>query len=98
MRAHVDLNYILRDLEHSTSQDLPVYDEDSEREDSECGKQGYSGRPLSTRLDSWAETSPPTVNAGSEECFKTGHGNSDVRFFTISEKRDKGGRTLTFTV
>ena len=48
-------------------------------------------------MASWAETIPTTVNGGSAECFNTGHGNSDVRLFTISLKRGKGGRTLTAT-
>ena len=38
------------------------------------------------------------MNVGGAECFKIGHINSDVRFFTISVKRGKGGRTLTATV
>ena len=41
---------------------------------------------------------PPTVNGGSAELFKTGHGKSDVRLFTISVKCEKWGRTLTVTV
>ena len=38
------------------------------------------------------------MNGGSSYCFNTGHGNSDVRFFTISVKRGKGGSTLTTNV
>ena len=57
--AHVSLNSILRDLERRPSQILPVHPTYSEREESECREQGYSRRPLSTRLDSWTENSPP---------------------------------------
>ena len=38
------------------------------------------------------------MNGGSEEFFRTGHGNSYFIFFTISENRGKGERTLTATV
>ena len=97
VHAHVALNYILRDLESLPRQILPAHPAYAEREERECGGQGYSGRPLSTRLASWAETIPHTVNGGSAECFKTGHVNSDFRFFPISVKRGKGGHTLTAT-
>ena len=89
---------ILIDLERRPIQTFPVHPAYAEREESECGDQGYYGRPLSTRLASWAETSPRTVNGGSAECFNTGHDNSDVIFFTISVKRGKEGRTITTTI
>ena len=73
----------------------PAY---AESEESECNQQRYSGRPFLTRLASWSETRPPTVNGGIAECFKTGHVKSDVRLFTISVKRGKGGSTPTDTV
>ena len=38
------------------------------------------------------------MNGGIAEFFNTGHGNSDVIFFTIYVKRGKGGITLTATV
>ena len=98
MHAHIALNSILRDLERRPIHTLSVHPAYAEREESDCGKQGYSGRPLSTRQDSWAEISPPTVNVGIAECFKTGHDNSDVILFTIYVKRGKGARTLTVTV
>ena len=97
--THIALKYILRELERSPRQNFPVHPAYTDREDSDCGEQGYSGRLLLTRLDAWAETSPPTVNVGSAEYFKTVHGKSDVRLFTISVKSGKGGgRTLIFTV
>ena len=98
MRENVALNSILRELERPPIQTLPVHPAYTERGEIKYGEQGYSGRPLSTRLGSWAETSPPTMNEGSAECFKIGHGSSDVRLFTISMKRGKGGLTLTATV
>ena len=53
LHAHVALNCILGDLERSLSQTFPVHPAYAEREDSECGKQGYYRRPLSASLDSW---------------------------------------------
>ena len=35
---------------------------------------------------------------GRNQLFNIGHGKSDARFFTISVKRGKGGRTITTTV
>ena len=96
--AHSVLNSIRRELERRPRQTLLVHTAYTEREESECGMQGYSWRPLLTRLESSAETIPPKVNGGSEEFFRTGHGNSYFIFFTISENRGKGGRTLTATV
>ena len=87
MRAHVALNSILKDLERHPSQTLPVNLAYVEREERECGEPGYSGSLLLTRLSSCSETNPPIVNRGSAQCFKTDHGNSNVRFFTVSVKR-----------
>ena len=91
MHAHVALNYILGELERRSIQTFIVHPAYAESKDSECGKPGYSGHLLLTRLSLWKETSPPTVNGGSEECFNTGHDNIDVRFFNISMKSEKGG-------